>query len=123
MDFKSKKIAVIGVSSDQSKYGHKIFKDLKRGGYAVWPVNPKGGLLLGDTVYKSLSELPSKPDIVISVVPPEITEKIVEECNILGIKHIWMQPGSESEKAVKKAKEYEIETTAACFMVSNKIWD
>ncbi len=122
MDFKDKKIAVLGASSDQSKYGHKIFKDLDLNGYTVWPVNPKGGLLLGKTVYKSLAELPSRPDIVITVVPPAETEKAVEECNKLGIRHIWMQPGSESQKAVEKAKDYGMEITAACFMVKNRIW-
>lgn len=123
MNFKDKKIAVLGASQDHSKYGHKIFKDLDLNGYTVWPINPKGGLLLGKMVYKSLSELPSKPDLVITVVAPSETEKAVEECNNLGIKHIWMQPGSESQKAIEKAKKYGIEITSACFMVKNKIWE
>lgn len=122
MDFKNKKIAVIGASEDQSKYGHRIFKDLASKGYTVWPVNPKGGQILGKTVYKNLAELPSKPDIVITVVPPSVTEEVVEECRKLNIEHIWMQPGSESEKAVSRGRDYGITITTACFMVSQKIW-
>lgn len=122
MNFKEKNIAVIGVSNDASKYGNKIFRDLLKGKYNVEGINPKGGFVLGKIIYKSLEELPKKPDIVITVVPPSETEKIVEQCNKLGINFIWMQPGSESEKAINKAKEYGIKVINACFMLSEGIW-
>ena len=115
-------IAVVGVSGDASKYGHKIFRDLLKAGYPVKGVNPKGGFVLGQNIYKSLAELEKKPDLVITVVPPAVTEKTVEECNKLGIKNIWMQPGSESDAAVAKADTYGIKTIRACFMVRNGIW-
>ncbi|HAN05409.1 MAG TPA: CoA-binding protein [Elusimicrobia bacterium] len=115
-------IAVVGVSGDASKYGHKIFRDLLNAGYPVAGVNPKGGFVLGQQLYKSLSEIEKKPDLVITVVHPAATELAVEECNRLGVKHIWMQPGSESEAAVGRAKEYGIKTTLACFMVVKGVW-
>jgi len=115
-------IAVVGVSDDASKYGHKIFRDLLNAGYPVKGVNPKGGFVLGNNIYASVSEIEKTPDLVITVVHPAVTEKIVEECNKLGIGHIWMQPGSESGKAVEKAKEYGIKATVACFMVVKDIW-
>lgn len=117
-----KLIAVVGVSDDASKYGHKIFRDLLNAGYPVKGVNPKGGFVLGQNIYKSVSELEKRPDLVITVVPPPVTEKVVEECNKLGVKHIWLQPGSESERAVEKAREYGIKATLACFMVVKGVW-
>ncbi|MCH8218006.1 MAG: CoA-binding protein [Planctomycetes bacterium] len=35
----------------------------------------------------------------------DVTASIVEETAQLGIKHIWMQPGAESEEAVKRAEQ------------------
>jgi len=122
MNFKNKKIAIIGVSEKPEKYGHRIFKDLLKQNYDVEGINQKGGILFGKKIYRSISELPQKPEIVITVVPPEITEKIVEECKENNINFIWMQPGSESEKAIIKAREYGIKTITACFMVQEKIW-
>lgn len=122
MSFKDKKIAVVGVSDNKNKYGYKIFSSLVENGYDVYGINPKLETLEGRKIYHSLSEIPQKPDIVITVVPPSVSEQIVDECQRLGINHIWFQPGSESEKAVKKAKSYGIETTEACFMVQNDIW-
>ncbi len=117
-----KLIAVVGVSDDASKYGHKIFRDLLKAGYPVKGVNPKGGFVLGHNIYRSFSEMEQKPDLVITVVPPAATEKVVEECNALGIKTVWMQPGSESDTAIAKAKTYGIKTISACFMVQKGVW-
>ncbi|MCM2267798.1 MAG: CoA-binding protein [Elusimicrobiales bacterium] len=115
-------IAVVGVSDDASKYGHKIFRDLLNAGYPVKGVNPKGGFILGCHVYKSLAELESRPDLVITVVPPAVTLQVVEECNRLGIRKLWLQPGSESAAVLAKAGEYGLEATAACFMVAKGVW-
>ncbi len=115
-------IAVVGVSGDASKYGHRIFRDLLNSGYPVKGVNPKGGFVLGQNIHTSISDIGKKPDLVITVVPPEVTEKVVEECNQLGVRHIWMQPGSESARAAEKAREYGIKVTLACFMVAKGVW-
>ncbi len=115
-------IAVVGVSGDASKYGHKIFRDLLHSGYPVKGVNPRGGFVLGQNLYRSLSAIERKPELVITVVPPAVTEKVVEECNQLGIKTVWMQPGSESGAAVDKAGEYGIKTIIACFMAEKGVW-
>ena len=92
--------AVVGVSADPNKYGNKVYRQLKNAGYSVYGVNPKLDSLDGDTIYPTLSELPIKPEAVSVIVPPKITEQVVQECISLGIKRIWMQPGSESTEAI-----------------------
>lgn len=119
---KNKKIAVVGVSSDPQKYGHKIFFDLIKNGYNVYGINPKIDELNGIKIYPSLKDLPSKPDIVILVVPPDISNEVVKTAIDIGIKEIWFQPGSQSQKALEFAKAHNIKTITACFMVSNKLW-
>lgn len=120
---KDKKIAVVGVSHKEDKFGFRIFRDLIKSGFDVRGVNPTDGLILGRKIYRNLKELEVIPDLVITVVPAQVTERIVEECRDIGIKEIWMQPGSESQTAIKKALEYGIaETHDACFMVVQGIW-
>lgn len=116
-------IAVAGVSSNEDKFGFRIFRDLIGAGCTVYGVNPKGGAALGREIYKTLAALPQKPELVITVVPPAATEKLVDECIALGVKTIWMQPGSESDGAIDKARAAGLEVTArACFMVKFGIW-
>jgi len=112
---------VVGVSRDSKKYGHQVYNDLKKAGYTVYPINPNADEILGNRCYHSLGELPEKPDVVDIVVPPEITEKIIKECKNLGIKRIWMQPGSESEKAINYCKKNNIGLIhGVCVMIERK---
>ena len=101
-DFLSKSniFAVVGASNNPEKYGYKVYKDLKAGGYQVYPVNPEAEDIQGNECYPDLQSLPAKPDVVDTVVPPGITEQIARACHENGIKKIWMQPGSESEAAI-----------------------
>nr|QNO53131.1 hypothetical protein GJIJNDME_00016 [Methanosarcinales archaeon ANME-1 ERB6] len=113
--------AVIGVSNNPAKYGHQVYKDLKEAGYVVYPVNPNIDEVLGDRCYHSLSELPEKPDVVDIVVPPKVTEKIVVECRDLGLKKVWMQPGSESERAISFCVQNGIKVVHdVCVMVKRR---
>jgi predicted CoA-binding protein len=113
--------AVIGVSRNPSKYGHQVYKDLKEAGYAVYAVNPNIDEILGDRCYHSLSELPQKPDVVDTVVPPCVTEKVVTECKELGIARVWMQPGSESEQALNFCTRNNIQVVHdVCVMVKRR---
>jgi predicted CoA-binding protein len=110
--------AVVGASRDPQKYGHQVYKDLKNTGYKVYPINPNSAEVLGDKCYQDLESLPIKPDVVDLVVPPKITEKIVETCKKLGITKVWMQPGSESEIAIKSCQGNAIDVIyGVCVMV------
>ncbi len=120
-DFLSKanRIAVVGVSSSKKKWGWKIYEKLKSAGFRVYPLNPKHKKIAGDVCYPDLKSLPESPDVVITVVPPDVTEKIVKQCKNLGIGKIWMQPGSESKKAIKFCKNNNIEVIYnSCFAVN-----
>ena len=121
--YKDKKIAVAGVNDNPEKFGYKIFTGLLAAGYDVYAVGVRGGLINSSVIYKSLSDLPQKPDIVITVVPPVGTEKITDDCVLLRVGEIWMQPGSYSQQAAEKARANGIKVTdRGCFMRSENLW-
>jgi predicted CoA-binding protein len=114
-------VAVVGASRNPEKYGHQVYKDLKQAGYKVYPVNPNADEVLGDKCYPNLASLPRKPEVVNLIVPPPITEQTVKECRQLGIKMVWMQPGSESEEAIKYCTENDIQVVyGECIMVRRR---
>ncbi|HHW68527.1 MAG: uncharacterized protein PWP07_2380 [Epulopiscium sp.] len=110
--------AVVGATTDQEKYGYKIYKALKEAGYTVYPISPKYDEIDGDKAYKSLKDLPQKPEVVDFVVNPKIGLGIVKECAELGIKNIWLQPGTVSEELLALAKEKGINAVEACVLVA-----
>lgn len=100
--------AVVGATQNASKFGNKIVKKLKKFGYDVYPVNPVYDEVEGLKCYKSLTDLPIKPDCVSVVVGPEKATAVVEEAKGLGIDHMWFQPGAFSEKTIELAEKHEI---------------
>lgn len=110
--------AVVGASRDPKKYGYQVYRDLKNAGYEVYAVNPNAEEILGDKCYPNLENLPAKPDVVDIVVPPKVAEEVVKTCKKLGITRVWMQPGSESEKAIKFCEENGIKVVyGVCVMI------
>lgn len=113
--------AVVGVSADSSKFGHKIYYDLKNAGYRVYGINPRLDELDGDKIYPGLADLPEVPEVVNVVVPPQVAESVVDACLALGVRNIWFQPGAESDKAIAKAEAGGMNVVAnACIMIQKQ---
>ena len=113
--------AVVGASRNPEKYGHKVFRDLLEAGYEVYPVNPRAEEILGHKAYKSLKELPKRPDVVVFVVPPAVTEQMAHQCVELGVRYVWMQPGAESEAAIRELEDAGVEVIhGACIMITRR---
>ena len=97
-------MAVVGVSQTKG-FGNMAFRELKKKGYHVYPVNHHAGTVEGEKCYRSLDELPELVGGVLTVVPPAQTEKVVADCVRLSIKRVWMQQGSESLEAIRLCNE------------------
>jgi len=108
-DFLSHKcIAVAGVSRTQNKAANLIYRKLRKEGYRVYPVNPNATTAEGDICYPSLKAIPEKPEGVVIVTKPEITEQLVKECVELGIKNVWMHKGPDSKTSSVSKEAVEV---------------
>jgi len=94
-------IAVVGATDDERKFGYRIYRDLKRKGYKVYPVNPNRRTVNGDPAYPDLARLPSKPTLVNFVIPPAATLTVLKQCLELGLTNVWLQPGAGNAEVLK----------------------
>ncbi len=113
------RFGVVGASTDRSKFGNKVLRCYQMNGLDAIPVNPKEKIIEGIEAVPSVSELPDDVKSISIITPPQVTEKVVEEAIAKGIKNIWMQPGAESQAAVKKCIENGINVIAdgSCILV------
>lgn len=83
-----KHIAVVGASPVEGKVGNVLLKNVLMNGFKglVYAVNPKYSEVLGVPSYKSLGDLPLKPDLVVIAVPTEQAIKTLEEASTIGVK-------------------------------------
>lgn len=100
-----KRVAVVGVSRSGRKFGAAIYRELQAKGYKTFAVNQKGGAAGEIPLYANLTSIPEPVDGIVTVIPPRETDEVVDEAIRAGIKHIWMQQGSKSEKAAQSCRE------------------
>lgn len=88
--FEPKSIAVIGASSSSDKIGYKIVENIVSGGYKgkLYPINPKGGEILGLPIYKNLLDIGGEVDVAVLVIPAKMVFSSVEECAKKGVKFL-----------------------------------
>jgi len=92
-DFLSqKRLAVAGVSRQSSGHpaANLIYQRLKTTGHEVFPVNPSMDTFGTDRCYPDVSSIPGGVDGVVIVTRPEVTERIVRDCDRAGVHRVWM---------------------------------
>jgi acyl-CoA synthetase (NDP forming) len=108
-------VAVVGASADTAKWGGMLVANLRLGGFpgAIYPVNPKGGTVLGLPVYTSISDLPGTPDLVIVAVHASLVNDVVDECGRKGVSALVVVSAGFSEAGPEgRALEEQMVATA-----------
>ena len=97
--------AVVGASTDRAKYGNKVLRAYLQNELGpLYAVHPREREIEGVATYPNLAALPERPRGVSIITPPAVTDAVVEEAIGLGVTHLWMQPGAESEEAIAAAE-------------------
>lgn len=96
--------AVVGASRSRAKYGNKVLRAYLQNGLPVFPVNPRADKVEGLESHPDLASLPEPVHGISIITSPEVSEGIVEEAARLGIRHLWLQPGAESDAALERAE-------------------
>jgi predicted CoA-binding protein len=104
-----RRVAVTGVSRDRGSHGSNVvYQRLKERGYDVYPVNPNAQEVEGDTCYPDLSSIPGGVEAVVIGTRPDRALRTIEECEALGIEHVWMHRsfgcGSVSPEATARGR-------------------
>lgn len=106
--------AVVGATTKKNKYGYKIVKKLKQNNYNVFPINPNIKEVDGLKCYDNLSSIEAQIDVVDMVVNPEHGIKVMQEIKELGIKYVWLQPGTRSKQIRNFAAENKMKLIEDC---------
>ncbi len=80
-------IAIVGASADPAKRGFQILRALGEAGYRgrIYPVNPKGGTILGHQAWPSVASLPEAADVAVLCTPAATAPDLVRACGERGI--------------------------------------
>jgi acyl-CoA synthetase (NDP forming) len=83
-----KSIALIGASANPSKISNVVLRNLTKGDFTVYPVNPKESKIAGLDCYGSISEIPGPVDLALIALPARAAVKAASECIAKGVKFV-----------------------------------
>lgn len=117
-----KTIAILGLSSDETKASHRVAKYLQSVGFKIVPVYPKEDTILGEKVYRSLVEIPFSVDMVDIFRKPAALDAVADACIERGdVKVFWAQKEIVNNAAAQKAKDAGMMAVQnLCTMVEHK---
>ncbi len=102
-----KTIAMVGASSDATKFSYGVLRVLHETGYDMIPVNPKeaGAKIRGLKCHESLSSIERPVDMVQVFRTSEAAYGVTEGAIEIGAKVVWMQLGVRNDEAARLAEE------------------
>ena len=95
--FDPRAIAVVGASANEEKPGFQILRALEPFHGTVYPVNPRGGEILGHPVHRSLADVPGPVDLVALVLPAQHSLAVLEDAAAIGAGAAFMVSGGFGE--------------------------
>jgi predicted CoA-binding protein len=114
----AKSVAIIGASSDRSKFGNKSVRAHAAQGWDVYPVNPKGGQIEGIAAYRSVAEIPAlRLDRVSMYLPPALALQVLDAVAQKGCDELFLNPGSDTPEVIERARELGLNAIQACSIV------
>jgi uncharacterized protein len=103
---KSRTLAIVGVSDKPERPSNGVAQYLlEHSHYTIFLVNPMLATVLGEKVYRSLSEIPEHIDLVDVFRKPTDCIDVLEEAIAVGADAIWLQLGISSPELLKRGTE------------------
>ncbi len=117
-----KTIAIPGLSPNEDKDSHKVAKYLQEQGYKIIPIYPKEDKILGEKVYRSLSEIDEQVDMVNMFRKASVADLLVDVISQRDdVKVLWLQKGIVNNEAAKKAQSLGLKVVQnRCTMVEHR---
>lgn len=110
----SPKVAVVGASNNREKFSNKAVRAYIKQGYSVYPVNPKEKSIEGLPAFASILDIPDELDRITVYLPPKVTLSVLKDIAAKGTKELFLNPGTESDEVIEKAKALGLEPILAC---------
>lgn len=112
-----KTVAIIGASNDRNKFGNKAVRAFRQQGYQVYPVNLAESEIEGLSAFKSIRDVPVRPQMVSVYLAPERLLKVLPDIAARGCDELWLNPGAESAAVLAEAERLGLNVIQACSIV------
>ena len=111
-------IAIVGASTNRSKFGNRAIRAYARQGYDVYPIHPQAQTVEGLRAYPTIQDVPvAELDRVSFYVPPAVGLQVIGDVAKKQVREVWLNPGAESPELIAKGQALGLNMVVACSIV------
>ena len=112
-----KTVAVIGASSNRSKFGNKALRAFEHNGYRVLAINPNEPEVEGHRTYPTVLDVEDPIDMATVYVPADAGLRVMDDLARKGVREVWLNPGADHPSVVAKARGLGLKVIQACSII------
>lgn len=112
-----KTVAIVGASTDRSKYGNKSVRAHAVRGWSVYPIHPTASHIEGLRAYPSLAAVPVRLNRVSLYLPPAVGLTVLPDVAAAAPDEFFVNPGAESDELLARARDLGLDPILACSIV------
>lgn len=113
----AKTVAVIGASTNRSKYGNKAVRAYLARGWKVYAVHPTARTIEGAPAVASIRDIPEPVDRATLYLPPDVGLAVLDDVAAKGVGELYVNPGAESDALLERARQLGLDPIVACSIV------
>lgn len=109
--FYPKSVAVIGASTETTKFGTVFLDSLVQFGFKgrIYPVNPQAKEILGLKTYPNVKDIPDSIDLAFITIPASAVPKVLEDCIAKNVGAVVILTAGFGETAQEEGRKLERE--------------
>lgn len=111
-------IAILGASSNRSKFGNKCVRCYLDVGWEVFPVNPGATEVEGLKSYARLADIPGDLDRISVYLPPPVSLAMLPDMAERGAGDVIFNPGAADAEVLREAKRLGVPAKDDCAIVA-----
>jgi hypothetical protein len=112
-----KSVAILGASTDRTKFGNKAVRAFRDRGFRVYPINAKVAMVEEIAAFPTVQALPVRPEIVSVYLPPAVLLQLLPGLSSGGFGELWLNPGTDTPEVLSAARELKIPFVQACSLI------
>lgn len=113
----------MGASTNPERPSNRCVRTYLDAGWTVWPVHPAGHAVHGAPGFRSLRELPGRPEIVSMYVNPRDAVALLDDIVAVAPDWLWLNPGADGEPMASAARARGLHVVEACNLVGLSLGD
>jgi predicted CoA-binding protein len=110
-------VAILGASSNRTKFGNKAVRAFRDCGWTVLPVNPRETAVEGLPCLSGSDAIPPGVDVVSAYLPPGVLWIELETLARKGCAELWLNPGTDTADVLEKCRQLGLVVVQDCSIV------